>query len=330
MDRAPSWPLHLAAAIAIAACALATAAQAQTGAFPNRTIRIVVPATAGGNNDLVARAMAQKMSEGLGQSVIVENRPGASSLLGSQYVGRSAPDGYTILHASNTLAVAPSLVKDAGYDPIKDFVGVSLTGIAPQVLLVNPKLPVKSVAELIALAKARKEPMTYGSAGVGGTSHIAAEMFARRAGIKLLHVPYKGNSQAMADLIGGQIDIMFDLGSAALPQVKSGVVRGLAVTSAKRLSGAPELRTLDESGLPGYEDIVFTGLFAPAGTPPEVLRRLHAEVEKAVRAPDLRRKFQDVGIELTASPSPEQLTRYLKEEFERKAAVIKAANIEVK
>ncbi|WP_345247020.1 tripartite tricarboxylate transporter substrate binding protein [Pigmentiphaga soli] len=326
MRKHSSWTLPFAAAIgwlAMAACG-----GARAGPYPDRPARIIVPATAGGNNDLVARALAAGMAGGLGQPVVVENRPGASSLVGTQYVGKAAPDGYTILHASNTFAVAPSLLKDAGYDPIEDFAAVSLTSVSPQVLLVNPKLPVGSVPELIAFAKASKKPLSYGSAGVGGTAHIAAEMFARQAGVKLLHVPYKGNSQAMADLIGGQIDMLFDLGSTAFPQVKSGLVRALAVTGRRRLPLMAGLPTMEEAGLPDYEDVVFTGLFVPARTPPETLRRLQREVRKAVQDPAIKSQFQQVGIELVASDSPEQFARYVAEEFRKKAALIKAAHID--
>ncbi len=314
-------------ALLIGASVLSLPTHAQSGAFPNRPVKIVVPATPGGNNDLIARALAPKMGEGLGQSVFIENRPGTSSLIGTQYVGKSAPDGHTILHAANTFAVAPSLVKDPGYDPIKDFVGISLTGIAPQVLLVNRNIAARSVKELIAAAKAQKKPFSYGSAGIGGTAHIAAEMFARQAGISMLHVPYKGASQGLSDLIGGQIDVMFDLGSTALPQVRNGSLRGLAVTSMKRFPVAADLPTIDESGLPGYEDIIFTGLLAPAGTPADVVARLRSEVDKAVRVPETRKKFLDVGVELTASASPAEFTQYVKAEFDKKAKLIKSIGI---
>lgn len=315
-------------ALFIAAHWASDVVQAQAGAsFPTRSVRIVVPATAGGNNDLVARAVATKMAEGLGQAVIVENRPGISSLVGMQFVAKAAPDGYTILHGSNTFAVAPSVIKNPGYDPIKGFTGISLTGVAPQVLLINPKLQIRTVKELIAAAKSQQKQFSYGTAGVGGTAHLAAELFARQAGITMLHVPYKGGSQGLADLLGGQIDIMFDLGSTSLQHVRSGALRGLGVTSTQRLSVAPELPTIDESGLPGYEDIIFTGLIAPAGTPSEVLSRLHSEVEKAVRNSEIRKKFLDGGVELTASASPAEFTDYLKAEFEKKAKLARDAKI---
>ena len=215
----------------------------------------------------------------------------------------------------------------SGYDPIRDFVGVSLTGIAPQVLMVIRNFPARSVTELIAAAKSQGKPLSYGSAGTGGTSHIASEMFARQAGISMLHVPYKGASQALADLVASQIDVMFDLGSTALPQVRNGTVRGLAVSSLKRFPVAADLPTIDESGLPGYEDIIFTGLLAPAATPADIVARLHAEVDKAAKVPETRKKFLDVGVEITASASPAEFTAYVRAEYDKKAKLIKAIGI---
>jgi tripartite-type tricarboxylate transporter receptor subunit TctC len=326
MRRIIGVPLSL--AVFLAAPWASDVAHAQAGAgFPNRAVRIVVPATAGGNNDLVARAVGASMAEGLGQSVIIENRPGVSSLVGMQFVAKAAPDGYTILHVSNTFAVAPSLIKNPGYDPIKGFTGISLTGIAPQLLLINPKLPIRSVKELIAAGKNPQKQISYGTQGVGGTAHLAAELFARQAGITMLHVPYKGGSQGLADLLGGQIDIMFDLGSTSLPHVRSGTLRALAVTSAKRLTVASDIPTMGESGLPGYEDILFTGLVTPAGTPADAVARMHVEVEKAVRVPEIRRKFLDGGVELTASASPAEFTEYIKAEYDKKAKLVRDVNI---
>jgi tripartite-type tricarboxylate transporter receptor subunit TctC len=318
-------------AVAAAISALhAGGAQSQTAAgFPVRPVRIVVPATAGGNNDLVARSLAQQITEGLGQQVIVENRPSASGLLSAQFVARSAPDGYTLLHGANTFAVAPSILSNAGYDPLKDFTGVTLTCLVPKVLDVNPALPVRSVKELIALAKARPGAISYGTAGVGGTGHMAAELFNSQAGTKMLHVPYKGNSQAIVDVVGGQIMLMFDEISTSLPYIRSGRLRALAVTSRKRSPLFPDVPTIDESALPGFEDITFTGLMAPAGTPREILARWRNEVAKAVIAPDLHKRFLDLGVELTASASPDEFTAFIKQEFEKKARIARQAGIKM-
>ena len=302
--------------------------QTATG-FPTRPVRVIVAVTAGGNSDLVARAIAQQITQGLGQQVVVENRPSASQLVGTQFVAKSPPDGYTLLHMANTFAVVPSLLSNAGYDPLKDFTGVSLTCLVPKVLDVNPALPVRSVKELIALAKARPGEISYGTAGIGGTGHMAAELFSRQAGIKMLHVPYKGSSQAIIDVVGGQIMMMFDEVSTSLPYIRAGRLRALAVTSLKRSPLFPDVPTIDEAGLPGFEDITFLGLVAPAGTPREILARLHAEVAKAVRAPDLHKRFLELGVELTASASPDEFTAYIKAEVEKKARLAREAGIKI-
>lgn len=313
--------------VAVAAVLLPAASQAQN--FPARPVRIVVPFAAGGNVDLVARGVAQQLSQNLGQQVIVDNRPGASALVGTQLVAKSAPDGYTLLAMANTFAVVPSILSNPGYDPLKDFAGVSQTALVPQVLVVNPALPVKSVRELVALAKSRPGELSYASAGTGGTGHMAAELFSRQAGIRMLHVPYKGNAQAIVDVISGQVTMMFDQVSTSAPHVRAGKLRALAVTSLKRSPLFPDLPTLDESGLRGFEDITFNGLVAPAGTPREILVRLNAEVAKAVAAPELRRRFLDLGVELTASASPEVFMAYIQAEFVKKAKLAREAGIRI-
>lgn len=321
-------------AVIILAAALtilrAAAAPAQTtGAYPSRAVRIVVPFAAGGNVDLVARALAQRLTETLGQQILVDNRPGASGLVGTHLVAKSAPDGYTLLAMANTFAVVPSLMSKPGYDPLKDFAAISLTCRVPQVLVVNPALPVRSVKELIALAKARPGEISYASAGTGGTGHMAAELFTRHAGLKMLHVPYKGNAQAIVDVISGQVTMMFDQVSTAAPHVNAGKLRALAVTSLKRSPLFPKIPTIDESGMPGFEDITFNGLVAPAGTPREVLIRLNAEVAKAVRFAELHKRFLERGVELAASASPEDFAAYIKAEFVKKAKLAREAGIKV-
>lgn len=299
------------------------------GAYPARPIRIVVPLAPGGNVDLVVRALAPRLSEGLAQQVIVENRPGASSLVGTQAVAKAPPDGYTLLAIANTFAVVPSLVASAGYDPLRDFAPISLTCLVPQVVVVNPSLPVRSIKELVALAKARPNEISYASSGTGGTGHMAVELFNRQAGVKMLHVPYKGNSQALVDVIAGHVPMMFDQVSTSLQHLKAGKLRGLAVTSRTRSPLLPNLPTIDESGMPGYEDITFNGLVAPAGTPREILARLNAEITKAVRTPSLRDRFIELGVELTSSASPEQFQAYIKTEFDKKARLAREAGIKL-
>lgn len=297
--------------------------------YPAKPVRIVVPFAAGGNVDLVARGVAQRLSESLGQQVIVDNRPGASALLGTQLVAKSPPDGYSLLAMSNTYAVVPSILSNPGYDPLKDFAGVSLTCLVPQVLVVNPVLPVRSVKQLVALAKERPGELSYASSGIGATGHMAAALFGSHAGLKMLHVPYKGNAQAIIDVIGGQVTMMFDQVSTSTPHIRAGKLRGIAVTSLKRSPLLPELPTIDESGMRGFEDITFNGLLAPAGTPHDILVRLNGEVVKAVAAQDLRQRFIQQGVELSASTTPEEFMAYIRAEFVKKAKLAREAGIKI-
>jgi tripartite-type tricarboxylate transporter receptor subunit TctC len=297
--------------------------------FPAKPVRIVVPFAPGGNVDLVVRGIAPRLSEVLGQQVIADNRPGSSGLLGTHLVAKSAPDGYTLLAMANTFAVVPSIMSNPGYDPLKDFAGVSQTCLVPQVLVVNPALPVRSLKQLVALSKSRPGEMSYASAGVGGTGHMAAELFNRHAGLKMLHVPYKGNAQAIIDVISGQVTMMFDQVSTSAPHIRAGKLKPLAVTSLKRSALFPELPTIDESGMRGFEDITFNGLVAPAGTPREVLERLNAAVAKAVAASEPRQRFVQMGVELTASASPGAFMEYIRAEFVKKAQLAREAGIRI-
>ena len=295
--------------------------------YPAKPVRIVVPLVPGGNLDIVARAVALRLGEGLGQQVIVENRPGASSLVGTQYVAKSAPDGYTLLAMANTFASVPAVIANPGYDPVKDFTGVTMTCKVPQMLVINPALPVKSVRELVALAKARPGELSYASSGNGSTGHFAAELFNQKAGLKMLHVPYKGNAQALVDIIAGQVMMMYDQVSTSGPLVKAGKLRALAVTSSTRSSLFPDLPTIDEAGVKGYEAITYNGLLAPAGTPRDVLSRLQGEVAKAVAVPALRNNFLERGVELTASSSPDEFTTYVRNEVVASAKLARDAGI---
>ena len=306
---------------------VAGAALAQGTDYPTRSVRIIVPLTAGGNVDIVARTVAEQISRSLGQPVLVENRPGASSLVGTQLVAKAAPDGYTLLAMANTFATVPLVVADPGYDPLKDFAGVSLTCLVPQVLVVNPAFSARSVKELIALAKSDAGKISYASSGNGSTGHMAAELFSRQAGISMLHVPYKGNSQALVDVIGGQVTMMFDQVSTSAPQIRGGKVRPLAVTSLKRSPLLPEVPTVDESGLGGYEDVTFNGLVAPAGTAHEILVRLNRAVAAAVAEPDLYKRFIERGVELKASASPEEFGAAIRVEAEKKGHLAREAGI---
>ena len=313
----------LTAAALVAAVSGSVAAQG----YPARPVRVIVPLVPGGNLDIVARALAQRLGEGLGQQVIVENRPGASSLVGTQFVAKSAPDGYTLLAMANTFTSVPAVIANPGYDPIKDFTGVTLTCKVAQVLVVNPALPVKTVKELIALARMRPGELSYASSGNGSTGHFAAELFNQKAGLKMLHVPYKGNAQALVDIIAGQVMMMYDQVSTSHPHVKAGKLKALAVTSSKRSSLFPDLPTVDEAGVKGYEAITFNGLLAPAGTPREALARVQGEIAKIVATPLLRNNFLERGVELTASSSPDEFTAYIRNEVAANARLAQNAGI---
>jgi tripartite-type tricarboxylate transporter receptor subunit TctC len=309
--------------------ALLASAHALAQSFPTKPVRLVVPLVPGGNQDIVARAVAEEMSKGLGQQVVVENRPGQSAIIGTQFVKGAPADGYTLLSVAVTFARVPAVVKAAGYDPRADFAGVSLVCRIPQVLVVNAANPARTVQELIAQAKAEPGKITYGSSGNGSTGHVAAEMFMRMTGVKLLHVTYKGNAQALIDVMGGQIAMMFDQVSTSAGHIKGGKIRGLGVTTLTRSAVLPDVPTLDEQGLKGFEDVTWNGIVAPAGTPHDVLMRLHAEIVRATNQPEFRKKYLERGIEIVASPSPEAFSSYIRSEADGFAKLVKDAGISV-
>ena len=313
--------------IVAAGCAVLFAPGLQAQSYPSRPVRVVVPLVPGGNLDIVARAISQRLAEGLGQQFIVENRPGASSLVGTQFVAKAAPDGYTLLVIANTFTAVPAVIANPGYDAVKDFTGVTMTCKVAQVLVVSPALPVKTVKDLIALAKARPGELSYGSSGNGSTGHFAAELFNQKAGLKMLHVPYKGNAQALIDIVAGQVMMMYDQVSTSAPLVNAGKLRALAVTSKTRSNLFPGVPTIDEAGVKGYEAITFNGLLAPAGTPREALARIQSEVAKAVAAPALHNTFLERGIDLVASSSPDEFTTYVRNEVAANATLARSAGI---
>ena len=304
---------------------LAAAAAAQ--AYPAKPIRVIVPVAAGGNQEITIRAVAEEMAKKLGQPLVVEARPSSSALVGTQFVARSAPDGYTLLSVSTTFARAATLVASAGYDPVRDFVPVSLVSRIPQMLLVHPSVSAQSVSELVALAKARPGQLSYATSGIGSTGHIAAELFSRQAGIRMLHVPYKGNAQSLADVLGGQVQVMFDQMSTSLAHVNAGRLRALGVTSRTRSPLLPELPTIEEQGLAGFEDVTWNSLMAPAGTPRDIVERLRAEVAAAVTVPELRKRFLERAIELQASASIAEAAAFVKREVESFARLAREANL---
>jgi tripartite-type tricarboxylate transporter receptor subunit TctC len=265
--------------------------------YPTRPVTLIVPFPPGGSTTVMARNVADKLSVSLGQQIVVENR-GAGGVIGTRFVARATPDGYTILLSyTATMAIAPAMNVNAGYDPRKDFVPIGMIGAAPSVLVVNPSLPVHSIAELIAYAKAAPVPVQYGSPGVGTVNHLAGEYLAAETGMKLQHVPYKGNGPALGDLLGGHIPMMFVPIPVALGNIKAGTLRGLAIGSAKRTSLLPELPTLAESGVPGFEVALRYGLVAPAGTPPAVIVRLNKELNAALLTEDVKNRLATEGAE---------------------------------
>jgi tripartite-type tricarboxylate transporter receptor subunit TctC len=307
---------------------LSTAAWAQgASGYPNKPVRIIVPVAAGGNVDIVARAVAQELSKTWGQSVVVENRPSAASIVGTQLVAKAAPDGYTLLAHSSTFFSAPLISANAGYDPVKDFTPITLTCKAPMFLVAGPSVPARTVAELVALAKSKPGEISSASSGNGSTGHIATEVFSSRAGVKLMNVFYKGNSQAVIDVISGQTNLIFDQVSTAASHVRAGKVRALAVTSTQRSPLFPDIPTMAEAGYPGYEDVTLNMLLAPAGTPKEIVAKIHADVAKAFAQPELVARFVERSIELVASPSPEEFGQLIRSEVARLGKVAREAGI---
>jgi tripartite-type tricarboxylate transporter receptor subunit TctC len=320
-------PLNLLLGLALAAGLPAIESAAQTAKYPDRPVKMMVGFTAGGGTDVVARILAQKMSETIGQTVFVENRPGASGLLAVEAVAKSPPDGYTLLMGTQTTyAVAPTLYRKTSIDPSRDFAGISMSAVSPLVLVVHPSVPAQSVKDVIAMAKAKAGTLNFGSGGLGTTPHMTGELFQSVAGIKMAHVAYRGEAPAINDLLGGQIPLMFANLSAVIGNVRAGQLRALAVTSAQRAPAAPEIPTVAESGLPGFETSTWFALVAPAGTPPDVLARLNAEVKRSLAQADVKQRF--AGLGMTAEDStPEGLDAYIKSEIAKWTKVIKDADI---
>jgi tripartite-type tricarboxylate transporter receptor subunit TctC len=303
--------------------------EAHAQAYPSKPIRFVVPYPAGGPLDTIARLLGAKVGESVKQPVVVDNKPGAGGNIGADIVAKSPADGYTILMgAVATHAINPTLYKSVGYDPVKDFAPVTQVASTPNVLVVNPSLPAANVREFVAYAKANPGKLSFGSGSIGSAGHLAGELFKTMTGVDMVHVPYKGAAPAMQDLVAGQIHLMFDNLASSLGQVRGGKVRALAVTTAQKTALAPELPTIAESGLPGFDISTWFGVFAPAGTPKEALDRLHAEFTKALAAPEVREKMTALGAEPVGN-TPEQFAAYIKSEAEKYARVIKASGAKV-
>jgi len=311
---------------ALGAAAIVPAAFARD--YPYKAIRIIVPFAPGGATDTLARAVAQKLTEMFGQSVFVENRSGAGGNIGTEMVARSPADGYTLLMTINSHVVNPSLYKHLNYDPIKDFRPLTLVATAPNALVARPGFPAKTVAELIALAKKEPGKITFGSAGVGSGSHLAGVLFDSMAGVQMSHVPFRGVTPAIVDVMGGQVDLVYSVFSAVMPLIKSGKVQGIALTGEKRSPLMPDLPTIAESGLKGYNVFSWFGLLMPANPPEAVYRKLEGALIKIVRDPELRKRFAEQGLDLVGDTS-EEFGRFLKSDGALWAKVIKANNIHV-
>jgi tripartite-type tricarboxylate transporter receptor subunit TctC len=318
--------LQLAGSVAAALPAAARVARAQT--YPTRSIRIVVPATPGGAIDVIARLVADKLTAALGQSVVVENKPGASNNLGTDAVAKSPPDGYSLVIVASSHATNKFLFKQLPYDPVTDFAPVAFTHVVPLLLAIHPAIPAKNVRELMAWIKANPDQASFASSGKGTSLHMAAELFKSMAGIPtMLHVPYRGSSAAHPDLLAGRTAMIFDTITAILPHVQSGGVRALAVTTPKRSVSLPDVPTISESGLPGYDANTWGGILAPAGTPREIVTRLNAEINKALAAEDVRAKLIAGGVEIQGG-SPNDFLDYIKAELVKWGKVAKDAAIE--
>ena len=304
-----------------------TSVSAQT--YPSKPVRIIAGFSPGGGSDIFARLIAAKLQEMWGQPVLVENRVGASGTIGADAVAKSAPDGYTLFLANvSPNAMAPHVIKKLPFDALKGFAFITLIADTPNILVVNPSVPAKNVAELIAFAKAHPGKLTFASSGQGSVQHFAAEMFKMAAGVDIVHVPFKGSGQAMADLIAGNVDINFDTMAAALPSVKTGKLRALAVTSPKRASGAPDLPTLAEQGLPGYAISTWYGLAAPAGTDPAIVAKIQQDVARAIQLPDIQKRFADLSAESGGMP-PAEFDAFVRAEYDKYGRVAKQADIKV-
>ena len=323
----PSIHCLLVGLVAFAAAAAPMGVQAQ--AWPSKPIKYVVPFAPGGTTDILARTVGEKLSIALGQPVVVENKPGAGGGVGADFTAKAAPDGYTIMGGTiSTHAINASLYSNLPYDPVKDFAAITLIARVPNLLVINPDIKAKNVAELIALMKANPGKFTFASSGNGTSQHLSGELFKSMAGVDMQHIPYKGSPPALQDVVGGQVSMTFDNITTAWPLTKAGKLRPLAVTTAKRSSIAPEVPTLAESGLPGFEVGSWQGVFAPAGTPPEIVKRLNAEIVKILNMPDVKERLVALGAE-PVGDTPEQFSAYVKSEVAKWSDIVKKSGAKV-
>ena len=324
MDRKLFFYLGLTASVALAPGFNSTLAQG----YPNKPIRFIVPYPAGGGVDTVARTITPKLRENLGQSLVIENRGGAGGNIGTALAARADPDGYTIVMGAAAFAINVTLYRKLPFDPLKDFTPISLVSATPNILAVHPSVPVKSVKELIRLAKREPQSLNYASAGNGTTSHLAAELLKTMAGINLVHIPYKGTAPGVVALLSGEVALMLAPALTLIPHIRSNRVRGIAVTGAKRSPAIPELPMVAESGVPGFEVRQWYGVLAPAGTPKEIVRRLSDEIAKVVRSPEITKRFVSEGSEPIGS-TPEEFARHINAEIARWAKAVKASGAQL-
>jgi tripartite-type tricarboxylate transporter receptor subunit TctC len=294
--------------------------------YPTHTIRLVVPSSAGGGSDIVARIVAPKLAERIGQQVVVDNRPGAGTMIGGEIVARSAPDGYTLLMAISTLATNPVVYKKMPYDALRDFAPVTEIAALPDILVVHPSVPVRTAQKLIAFARAHPGQLSYGSPGTGTNPHLAMELFCSMAKVSMVHIPYKGSAPAIIDIVAGHISVMAATALTGIPHVRSGRLRALAVTSATRTAAAPEVPTLAEAALPGYEAVQWYGVLAPAQTPPDIVAKLHAEIARILQLPEVKDRLLGDGADPVAN-TPDEFARFIRDETAKWAQVARDAGI---
>jgi len=296
-------------------------------AWPAKPVRVIVPGAPGSPGDLIARALGERLGSVLGQSIVIDNRPGANFAIGTEAAARAAPDGYTLLLTASPHTINPSLYPNLTFDPIKDFAPITLVAVTPLVLVVHPSVPANSVSELLTWLRARPGKVNYGSAGSGSTLHLAGEMFKQVSGVDMVHVPYKGVTGAVTDLLGGHVSLMFPGGPIALPHVKTGKLRALATTGARRTVGAPDLPTVAESGLPGFEISAWYGMLAPAGTPPAIINRVHGEIVRALNSAEFKARWATIGADIVYQETPARFGTFLAEDVAKWSKLIKAGNI---
>ena len=325
MTKSPVWAFT---ALALACSLFADVSRADD--YPSRPIRLIVPYAPGGGADTVARIVGKRVGETIGQPIVIENRGGAGSIIGTDMVAKAEPDGYTLLLGqSGPISINPAVYKDLRYDPVRDFAPITMTTAYPYILVVNAKSPVRSLQDFVALAKGKPGSLNYGTTGIGAANHLVTELFSGKAGLKMTHVPYRGTALAVADLIAGQVDVVFSDPISVLPHIQAGTLRALAVTSKERSTVAPEVPTVAESGYPGFDAIAWHGILAPANTPPVIVKKLNAEIVKALQNPETKTLLTNQAMQ-TVCNTPEEFAAFIKQDIAIWKAVATEADVSVK